>query len=304
VLKKCLFLSSRNSHKQYPKLFESSLSELGYSVKWLLNENNEIELSSIDGEEFDLFFSTSFLPLMESDYEQIFSQCVKSAIWITGAGAYGLSIEYEKFILEKFDHIFANSYYWFNTLNKKECSEKITKQHLGYDSVFQAKVSKKKYPISFVGTIYPPRLGYLMQYNGFPLHLWAPRWDEWLCKFYDLDVSFHGLADSDEMMRIFSESTLVFNPIFHDALNMRLFECGFAGIPQLCLRTDEVEKYFVDEVDILLYSSEEELHGKLNKYLNDECALRAMAINMKKKCEMEHKLCSRVSTIIETVTVK
>lgn len=299
-MKRILLCTPKLAHPEYWKLFEQAFISLGYEVSFFNDDTDSLVwCSGWKVKQFDLFFSTVWPGMVSVPFNMIQKLAKKTVLWVTGGGYCGLSKDYQRYVAD-FDNIFSNSKYWFDTCYLTKYRSKFKSMHLGYDNYGHSYLPSN-YDISFVGTIYPPRLEYLRWFKGLPLHLWAPRWDQWQNVFYDLDCTYHGCLDSKQMMQVFCQSKLVFNPIYKDALNMRLFECGFAGIPQLCFRTQELQKHFIDEEDLLMVSSVKELRDKVFYYLNKADELAQIGQNMKDKCQKYHLLSQRLEDMLQMV---
>jgi hypothetical protein len=85
-------------------------------------------------------------------------------------------------------------------------------------------------------------------------------------------VSFENMIESYSKYSLslsiteYLDTFLLKNPIYK--LHLRTFEIPLSGGLQLTHRTSEIKEYFRENEEIVLYDSTEELHEKLNFYLD------------------------------------
>lgn len=88
------------------------------------------------------------------------------------------------------------------------------------------------------------------------------------------------------------------SPIAH-----RIFEYSGCGIPVITKRRPEVLKLFEEDVEILTYSTEEELQKKVSYYLNNVDELYTMGLRAWIRCQDEHNISYRLKHILRSINV-
>jgi hypothetical protein len=307
-VKTVLLYTSRRSHPRFASLLAESFRSAGCQVTWLNDENDNIVLPEYGRDSrFDLFFTMACNSWLDLPHRLLKKMARRTAVWITGGGAYGLNREYSAYVHD-FDVVLANSRFYFTGAQRQKMGKKFHLLQLGYAPLEQKPVKsvERSHKLSFVGTIYPPRLEFLSRFYGMGLRVWAPQWTEKTTAFYpQLDFTYHGKANPGEMAQIMSNSLLTVNPVFYpDYINMRVLECGFSGIVQICEQSEGLQSAGLsDGSELLLFRSKRELQQKVGKYLSEPELVFAMEEKMPAFFARHHLLSDRVNDALRTISL-
>lgn len=308
MIKTVLLYTSRKSHSYFSSFLFDSFVANGCYPTWLNDENDKIVWPECGKDSrFDLFFTTACYSWKLLPHSLLKKMARRTAVWITGGGAYGLSRKYSAYVRD-FDVVLANSRFYFTKTQRQQMGTKFHLLQLGYAPLKNTndKRNPRLYNLTFIGTIYPPRLEFLSRFYGLGLKVWAPRWDEKTTTFYpQLDFIYQGKTNPVEMIQIMSNSLLTVNPIFYsDYINMRVLECGFSGIVQICEQSEGLQSAGLsDEHELLLFRSKNELRKKVGKYLSEPELAFAMEEKMPTIFSRHHLLSDRVSEALKKINL-
>ena len=142
-------------------------------------------------------------------------------------------------------------------------------------------IEDKIVSIGFCGSLIPmriPRLNYLQE---------------------NYQLSLDSYIMGDEMVRKIQSYYLHFNQNISDDINYRTFETTGCKTALLTNYSPDLEELFDLDKDLLVYRSEEDLYGLLDKYLNDKTFLWQIANNGYKNSSENHTYTNRCKEFID-----
>ncbi|MDD3051281.1 MAG: glycosyltransferase, partial [Candidatus Cloacimonetes bacterium] len=161
--------------------------------------------------------------------------------------------------------------------------------------------------ISFMGEGYPNRHNLFMQLLDYDFKLWGTGWEN--------NQAFSGILQKngervsiDETVKIYNATKININlhssmnpDLFEavsDFINPRTFEIMACGAFQLVDRRDALLEFFIEDEEIVTFSSIQELREKINYYLKNEEERKRIAQNAQRKVLGMHTYQHRLTEII------
>lgn len=144
----------------------------------------------------------------------------------------------------------------------------------------------KKFPLGFIGTIYPDRMKLLNELSFYDFHFWSGNFESDTQIMYPhLVKNFQGKAWGHEMLYKTAQIDILVNPIHRGYMlgqadnvsNFRNFECIGVKTFQLSEDKPAVRELF-DEDEVALYSSLDDLKDKIKFYASQK-ELRQKMLN-------------------------
>lgn len=162
-----------------------------------------------------------------------------------------------------------------------------------------SKSSVSSVDICFVGLFDNYREQFLKELSSFNLGIWS-----WNIGDFDTPLKKFdkGVVFGEDMIRVFKSAKIVVN--LHREFEMsggnyRLFEICGAGAFQLVDEKSGISEYFVDDKELVTFTSKEDLHQKVRYFLEHDSERERIAeAGHRRVCE-EHTLMHRMRKIVE-----
>ncbi|MCM8799416.1 MAG: glycosyltransferase [Candidatus Omnitrophica bacterium] len=174
---------------------------------------------------------------------------------------------------------------------------------------FPVKVSLKEKKIYgndvvFVGNWSEEREDYLKELLEFDLGIWGENYWKKFCKNKELKKKWRKKAAYGiEQAKILNSSKISLNILRAQnkgSHNMRTFELPACGAFVISERSPEIEEFFKEDKELVLFSSSEELKEKIRYYLKNEEKRNEIAYNGFRRCiESEYTYQARAKRILE-----
>ena len=143
--------------------------------------------------------------------------------------------------------------------------------------------------------------------SDFDISIWGPRWDE-ISENSPLNFLVKGLSlDVDEWVKAYSGSKIILNnissfaPYVDNMMNTRIFEILACKAFQLVDTRDDILMHFTSGLELVCYSSIEELRKLFNYYLDHMDEAREIAAHGYNKVKKLHTYDHRIREIIDTI---
>ena len=188
---------------------------------------------------------------------------------------------------------------------------KVIKSQWGGSPLYQPSGEAAKYDISFIGQKHGrmPNGRFLRAEiinafiaAGMPVDLFGNYWDGY--------ERWHGyVTDYQEIIRVFSQSRVCLNlsnPWHHNTMPQikgRHFEIPQTGGFQLCTPADDLGSYFVEDKEIVVARSVQELIEKARWYLDHATEREAIAAAGRQRMLQEHQWHHRFEAIFREVGI-
>ncbi len=163
----------------------------------------------------------------------------------------------------------------------------------------------REYDVTFIGTYDDSRVRWLNQAGWERLHVWGndwkrfPQFNQYQDRIEPRAVYYTRLAD------LFSRSRCSLGLLREEAGDLhtqRTFEIPACGSLQFAPRNAEIQTFFEEGKEIVLFDSPEELKDKLDYYLSNESERRSIARAGHQRCLMGgHTYLDRVQTILQSI---
>ncbi|QWD04225.1 glycosyltransferase [Polynucleobacter paneuropaeus] len=168
----------------------------------------------------------------------------------------------------------------------------------------QVPASNYLYDVSFVGA-WSPRREFILNSLSEPVNIWGWGWSKHAQRSFVKKNIIHGYINMAEMMEIFNKSKININILTlenRDTTNFRNYEIPQAGGFQISEWSKEIASLFAEDIEIVLFKSNNELVEKIAKYLENTPLREEILKNSFKKidtydCSIE----SRTSFILDNI---
>lgn len=186
---------------------------------------------------------------------------------------------------------------------------KVIKSQWGGSPLYKNEPLEKTYDISFIGQKHGrmPDGRFLRSEivnaflaAGLPVDLFGNYWDGY--------ENWHGyIADYQEIIKVFNQSKICLNlsnPWHHGTMPQikgRHFEIPQTGGFQLCTPADDLDSYFVEDKEIVVARSVQELVDKARYYLDHTDEREAIAAAGHRRMLQEHQWHHRLESIFKAL---
>ncbi|MCO4783829.1 MAG: glycosyltransferase [Candidatus Cloacimonetes bacterium] len=167
----------------------------------------------------------------------------------------------------------------------------------------------KKYPLGFIGTIYPDRMKLLNELRSYDFHFWSGNFERDTQIMYPhLIKNFEGKAWGHQMLYKTAEIDILVNPIHRGYMlgkvdnvsNFRNFECIGVKTFQISEDKPAVRELF-DQDEMALYSSIDDLKEKISVYSQDRALRETMLKNAYKRVLDQHLYSHRCKKLLKII---
>lgn len=290
---------------------------------WSLLQSIERELPILKTKRLNYGFSKVGKKILEDSYDCLFTreiwdysieflELLKSAIpirivWLSlSPGRVPYAEIWDK--LKYFTHIFLIDNEGVKLLQSKGYNAYYLPFALAdYPAVRFRRV--KKYPLSFLGTLYPNRMGLLRSLRRFDLNFFAPNFMTGTQIMYpDLVPYYRGEVWGMDLLESMARSNIIVNPVHRSYMrglddnvtNFRLFEAIGVGTFQFVENKPAIGEIFPsDEVET--YSSIDELIDKIIFYSDKQDLIDAMVAKAYERVMGGHLYSHRMQQIIDII---
>ncbi|MCM8791833.1 MAG: glycosyltransferase [Candidatus Omnitrophica bacterium] len=158
--------------------------------------------------------------------------------------------------------------------------------------------------VVFIGNWSIEREGYLKELKRFDLAIWGENYWKRLCKDKDLKKRWRKKAVyGTEQSKVLNSSKISLNILRAQnkgSHNMRTFELPACGAFVVSERSPEIEEFFKEDEEIVLFSSPDELKEKIGYYLHNEEKRKRIAEAGFRRCiESNYTYQRRAERILE-----
>ena len=194
---------------------------------------------------------------------------------------------------------------------KQKGAKKVEYLPFGFDPNihYPVKVSdeeriKYAHDVAFIGNWSPEREDYLSELLEFDLGIWGEKYWRKLCKDKNLKKSWQKKAVYGvEQSKVLNSSKIALNILRAQnkgSHNMRTFELPACSAFVISERSPEIEDFFKEDEEIVLFSSKPELKEKINYYLKNETKRKKISYRGFRRCiESDYTYKARAKKILE-----
>lgn len=264
-------------------------------------------LNWLNGRNFDAFFTRELFTFSPAQLEELTQHFSVRALWLSWSPGRALAANYAEY-LKYFTHIYLIDPEGVDLLVKEGYNAYYLPLGLS-DFCTNSKITRKAYPIGFIGTIYPNRMQLLSSFNGQLLNFWAPNFESDTAIMYpDLVHSHRGCVWGQSMLSAMGQVEVLINPVHRSYMmgktdnvtNFRNFESLGEYTFQLSEFKPSIREIF-DEDEVATYSEIDELNDKVNYFLKEPEQRRKMVLKARGKVLSEHLYSHRMKTIIDSI---
>jgi len=209
-----------------------------------------------------------------------------------------------------YDCYFTFSRYLMERIKQKG-AKKVEYLPFGFDPDihYPVKVSdeeriKYAHDVAFIGNWSPEREDYLSELLEFDLGIWGEKYWRKLCKDKNLKKRWQKKAVYGvEQSKVLNSSKIALNILRAQnkgSHNMRTFELPACGVFVISEKSPEIEDFFKEDEEIVLFSSKPELKEKINYYLKNETKRKKISYRGFRRCiESDYTYKARAKKILE-----
>ena len=290
----CQWLLELERHQ--PKMAQERVSRLTNDfLRW------------IEGRHFDAFFTRELFTFSPSQLEEISNHFSVRAIWLSWSPGRTQAANYADY-LKHFTHIYLIDPDGVKLLVEEGFNAFYLPLALS-DFCVQAKIRSNKYPIGFIGTIYPNRMQLLCSFNSELLNFWAPNFESDTAVMYpELNSSYMGGVWGKSMLEAMGQVEVLVNPVHRSYMmgqsdnvtNFRNFESLGEYTFQLSEYKPSIREIF-DETEVATYSNLDELNDKVSYFLKRPQERQQMVSKARNKVVSDHLYSHRMKQIVDTI---
>ncbi len=161
--------------------------------------------------------------------------------------------------------------------------------------------------VVFAGSATPRRERFLVELVEFGLALWGPGWRRTTLR----DYCRGELPSTEDFVRAYAGATVGVN--VHrtgsddvrrrpTGVNRRTFEIASIGVPQVVDGRHDLAAQFEDSVELLVYTTAEELKGQVKRAIHDAKYRERLATGGRQRALREHTYMHRMYAMLQVVT--